>query len=193
MEGNRFFMKPTQELEREHQVIQLALKILDKMIHNLETGDEVSPEDFERVMEFFKIFTDKCHHIKEEDIFYPVMAEVEVMGLGGENLVAMMLTEHDLGREYVKKMSEGVERYKQGDNDASFMIMETARDYISLLSQHIDKEDKILYPIVDAHITEEQEHEFVKRFADLEQNMIGQGKHEELHKVLERLARVYLK
>lgn len=186
-------MKPTQELEREHQAIQLALKILDKMIHNLETGDEVSPEDFGRVMDFFRIFTDKCHRTKEEDIFYPVMAEVEIMGLGGEDLVAMMLTEHDLGREYVKKMSEGVERYKQGDNDASFTIMEVARDYISLLSQHIDKEDKILYPIVDAHITEEQEHELLKQFAVMEHTVIGEGKHEELYRILEQLAQVYLK
>lgn len=186
-------MKPTQELEKEHRTIQLALKILDKMTRNLETGDEVNPDDLELLMEFLKIFTDKCHHTKEEEIFYPIMAEVEIIEVEGKNLVAMMLTEHDLERDYVKKMSENVQRYKQGDNDSSFVIMETARNYTALLSQHIDKEDKILYPIVDAHITEEQEHEFVKRFADLEQNMIGQGKHEELHKVLERLERVYLK
>jgi len=186
-------MKPTQELEKEHRTIRVALKVLDKMTHNLETGDEVNPDDMECLMEFLKTFTDKCHHTKEEGIFYPIMAEVEIIGVEGENLVSMMLTEHDLGREYVKKMSEEVQRYKQGDNDSSFVVMETARNYMVLLSQHIDKEDKILYPIVDAHITEEQEQELVKRFAELEQNMIGEGKHEEMHRMLEQLERVYLK
>lgn len=183
-------MKPSDQLKQEHEAVKLALKILDKIAKNLETGDEVNPQDLESLMEFIKVFVDKCHHTKEEKIFYPLAGEIEWAKENGP--IAMMLTEHDLGRECVKEMSSAVHRYKDGEKDASFVIIQKARDYIALLNDHIAKEDDILYPLIDAQLSEAQEKEIEEKFESLERDVIGEGKHEEFHRLLDRLKDLYL-
>lgn len=61
-----------------------------------------------------------------------------------------------------------------------------------MLAEHIDKEDKILYPLADEVLTPAKQQELVTAFEKLEIDQIGVGKHEEFHKLLERLEEVYL-
>jgi len=57
----------------------------------------------------------------------------------------------------VRGMADAIPAYKAGDVAAGRKIAENARGYIRLLTQHIDKEDNILYPIADARLTEKQQ------------------------------------
>ncbi len=89
----------------------------------------------------------------------------------------MMLIEHDLGRGFIKGMVEGREFTKN------------ARNYIALLNDHIDKEDNILYMIADMHIPPEEQKNLLKEFDKIEEEKVGEGKHEEFHKNLSLIAR----
>ncbi|MGQ9627286.1 MAG: hemerythrin domain-containing protein [Anaerolineae bacterium] len=178
-------MRPTEKLKEEHKAIKLILKILEKACVRLESGEEVNPEHLEQILEFIKLFADKCHHGKEEDLLFLAMEEAGFPREGGP--IAVMLMEHDLGRNYVKGMSEDVAQYKAGELEISSKIVENARNYIALLTQHIEKEDNILYPMADMHLSEEKQRELIEEFEKLEHERIGIGKHEELHKLLHHL------
>jgi hemerythrin-like domain-containing protein len=102
-----------------------------------------------------------------------------------------MLTEHDMGRGYVRGMSEAIAKYKAGDGKASSAIVGNARNYIALLTQHIDKEDNILYPMADVHLSEDKQKELLEEFERVERERIGVGKHEEFHELLDHLKQVY--
>jgi hemerythrin-like domain-containing protein len=184
-------MKPTEQLKEEHQLIKLMLRIAEKVCEKLESGEEVDPEHLERIVEFIRVFADKCHHGKEEDLLFAAMEEVGIPRKGGP--IGVMLTEHDMGRGYVKGMSEAIAKYKAGDRKASSAIVENARNYIALLTQHIDKEDNVLYPMADMHLSEERQKELLEEFEVVEREKIGVGKHEQFHKLLEHLKQVYLK
>jgi hemerythrin-like domain-containing protein len=183
-------MKPTEQLKEEHQAIKLMLRISEKVCGKLESGEEVNPEHLEQMIEFIKVFADKCHHGKEEDLLFTAMEEAGITREGGP--IGVMLAEHDMGRGYVKGMSEAVAKYKAGDHKASFAIVENARNYITLLTQHIDKEDNILYPMADMHLSEDQQKALLEGFERVERERIGAGKHEEFHKLLDHLQEVYL-
>jgi hemerythrin-like domain-containing protein len=75
----------------------------------------------------------------------------------------------------------------------SSQFAENAEKYIELLTQHIDKEDNILYPMADMQLSEEKQRELIEEFEELEQERIGVGKHEELHELLRHLEDKYLK
>jgi hemerythrin-like domain-containing protein len=184
-------MKPTEQLKEEHQAIKVMLRILEKVCQKLESGEEVNPEHLEQMVEFIKAFADKCHHGKEEDLLFIAMEEAGIPKESGP--IGVMLTEHDMGRGYVRGMSEAVTQYKAGDRKASSAIVENARNYIALLTQHIDKEDHILYPMADMHLSEERQKELVEEFERVEREEIGVGKHQEFHQLLEHLREVYLK
>src|SRR5512137_1052010 len=106
-------MKPTEQLKEEHREIELMLKILEKACKKLESGEKVSPEHLEKIVEFIRVFVDKCHHAKEEDQLFPAMEEAGIPKQGGP--IGVMLLEHDMGRESVREMSEVLRKYKSGD------------------------------------------------------------------------------
>lgn len=98
-----------------------------------------------------------------------------------------MLIEHNMGRDYVKGMVEAVANYKSGDQKAREKFAQDSRNYIDLLTQHIDKEENILYMMADMHLSEEQEEKLLEEFEKIEQKRIGPGKHEEYHKLIHHL------
>ena len=184
-------MTPTDELKEEHQGILLMLKILDKVCVKLESKEKVDPRHLERIVEFFRVFADKCHHGKEEDLLFP---EMEKSGIPKERgPIGVMLMEHDQGRAFVRGMGEAAASYKKGESTAPAEFAKNARDYIALLTQHINKEDNILFPMGDRAISMEKQEELVKSFETLERTKIGAGTHEEFHQLLHHLQEVYLK
>jgi hemerythrin-like domain-containing protein len=184
-------MRPTEELKKEHEAIKLMIRIMGSVSARLESGKEVDPNHLESILEFIKVFADKCHHAKEEDLLFPAMEKAGIPREGGP--VGVMLLEHDEGRGFVKAMGDGIALYTKGDLSAGSKIAENARNYMVLLSQHIDKEDNILYPMADMRIPEADQTELEKEFEKVEIEKIGRGKHEEFHQLLHKLKEEYLK
>lgn len=183
-------MKATEQLKAEHEGIKLMLKILDKICDKLKSAQELNQEHFARILEFLKVFADKCHHGKEEELLFPAMEETGVSKEGGP--IAVMLSEHNQGRGHIKGMSEAFERFKKGDCKASSRIIENGGDYIALLTQHIDKENNILFPMADKRLSETEQDKLAEEFEKLEIERIGAGKHEEFHALLHHLKETYL-
>lgn len=65
-------MQATEVLKTEHRAIELMLRILDNVSDRLERGETVDTGDLEAMVEFIRVFADRCHHAKEEDhLFRP--------------------------------------------------------------------------------------------------------------------------
>lgn len=183
-------MRPTKELKNEHIAIELMLDILDKVSDKLDSGEVVDINDLESIINFIKIFADKCHHHKEEDLLFPAMEKAGIPREGGP--IGVMLNDHQSGREYVKKMMEAVAGIKEGDKKEAKNFAKNAKNYIQLLREHIEKEDNILYPLADAQLTFKQQKELKNGFVKTEKEIIGEGKHEEFHRLLDALKKKYL-
>lgn len=182
-------MKATEILKEEHKVIKRMLKILGKLCEIIEKGEKVENEDMRKILEFIKVFADTCHHGKEEGLLFPAMESVGIPREGGP--IGVMLYEHNVGRNFVKGMANGIEELEKGNEKAKKEIVENARGYIELLSAHIEKEDNILYPMADMHLSEEEQNELVEKFEKLEEEVIGKGTHEAFHKLVENLEAIY--
>jgi hemerythrin-like domain-containing protein len=182
-------LRPTKVLKEEHDAIKLMLKILERVCDKLES-EEVNLEHLEKILEFIRVFADKCHHEKEEALLFPAMEKAGIPREGGP--IGVMLREHNLGRDYVREMSEGIQEYKKGNRKAASKIVENAKNYLRLLSQHIDKENNVLYRIADARLSSEKQRELLEEFEKVEEEKVGKGKHEEFHKLLHHLKEVYL-
>lgn len=183
-------MKPTTELSHEHQAILLLIRVLETMSGRLEAGEPVDPGHLEKAVDFIKVFADKCHHGKEEDLLFPAMEKAGIPRSGGP--LGVMLSEHVAGRSYVKAMTESLPGIQKGDQAAARAFAENARKYGALLTQHIHKEDHVLYPMADARLSPSQQKELEACFADVEEKVIGHGKHEEYHRLLKELEAAYL-
>jgi hemerythrin-like domain-containing protein len=184
-------MKATDQLKAEHEGIKMMLSILDKICLKLESGEQADVNHLEQILEFFRIFVDRCHHGKEEDLLFPAMEQAGVPREGGP--IGQMLVEHDHGRSYVKGMADAVADYKAGNLEAAKKIATNARGYIATLQAHIQKENMVLFSIADSRLSNETQERLYEEFEQLEENKIGLGKHEEFHGLLNHLADMYLK
>lgn len=178
-------------LKEEHQNILLMLQVLEAACKKLETGEDINKDDLYKMVDFIKIFADKSHHYKEEDLLFPAMVEAGIPKDGGP--IGVMLAEHTTGRNFVQGMSRALEEFSTGSAEASSQIVKNARGYIALLKDHIYKEDNILYPMAEMHITDEKHNKLLQEFEQVITDKIGIDKHKELIETLNQLKDTYLK
>ncbi|MCL5962013.1 MAG: hemerythrin domain-containing protein [Chloroflexi bacterium] len=178
-------MNATDVLRDEHEGIKRVLTVLEKETGALKAGREVPPRVFEDILEFITVFADSCHHGKEETALFPRLEEKGIPREGGP--VGVMLMEHDEGRQYVQTFREGVALYKEGKPEGKQKIIEGGMGYANLLRAHIDKENNILFKLADRILPQPEQAELVERFERIEAEKIGQGTHERLHGLIDKL------
>ena len=163
---------------------------MEAVCKKLEAGEDVKIDDLNDMVKFIKEFADRSHHLKEEDLLFPAMEEVGIPHEGGP--IGVMLSEHTIGREYVKGLSLGISNYDKGNSSAANQIIENARNYASLLSDRIYKEDNVLYPVAEMQIPKEKQDELLKQFETVGSEEIGLDKQKELLDILNKLKESYL-
>src|SRR4030067_3368172 len=154
-------MVATDALKKDHRVIEKMLRLLELTSMKLENGENVPVDLLKKALDFIRNFADNYHHGKEEDILFKIMGEKGFAIEGGP--ITVMLDEHNTGRGYTLALSEGIEKYASGDNNAGKDIAENARNYTRLLATHIMKEDNILYNMADKILPEIQQEELFKK------------------------------
>jgi hemerythrin-like domain-containing protein len=88
-------------------------------------------------------------------------------------------------------MAQAAKNYTHEPEKAAKAFSENARGYISLLRQHIQKEDNVLYPMADKHLSPEEDGKLMDAFEQIERERIGPGKHEEFHRLLKKMEGTY--
>ncbi|MEE8331007.1 MAG: hemerythrin domain-containing protein [Acidimicrobiia bacterium] len=136
----------TEVLRTEHQLILEVASVLERA---LDGGDAFDALD--ECVVFFRLFTDACHHGKEEDLLFPALEDHGMPGDSGP--IAVMLEEHRIGRGLVKRMGEALPAAKQGDAAAVADLTEAGRGYVEMIRAHIAKEDGILFQMADGIVT----------------------------------------
>lgn len=182
-------MKSTDVLKEEHGGVKIMLGILGKVCDRLGSGQAVPAGDLDRLLEFLKVFVDRCHHAKEEDFLFPALERAGIQREGGP--IGVMLSEHVQGREFIRGMSDAAEGCRNGDRDAVERFTFNARGYTELLLAHIEKEDEILYPLADRLLNDAADEKMVEEFERVEEERVGHGKHEEFHRLMEELQKSY--
>ena len=184
-------MDPIKDLTEEHEAVRLTLRVLEKISTDIDRSRKIANSDhIDALLEFFRVFVDKCHHGKEEKLLFPALEEVGVGKEGGP--IGVMLDEHRQGRELVEAMTAAMTQYRQGEAAAAARFSEAAKAYIDLLNRHIEKENNVLFSIAGRHLSQDTLSELKKGFDRIETEEIGVGRHDEFHRMLHNLEKVYL-
>lgn len=126
-----------EELRADHE------KILAELA-KLEADPEGHAKEF---LEFTESFAEPHHH-KEEQVLFPALEQKGIPNEGGP--IGVMLTEHEIKRGHVKDLRKAVE------NNESAGIKEHALAIVSLMRDHIAKENDILYPMAEQVLTPDE-------------------------------------
>ena len=177
--------QPTSVLRAEHQVILRVIDVLKRLVERSERGEGFESDAFSRCVEFFRFFADACHHAKEEDLLFPMLESRGVPREGGP--IGVMLYEHQLARGYTREMGEALQANHRGEPEAQQQFHTAAREYIELLTNHISKEDNILFTMGDSMMTDDDQTTLCSKFCEVGCQAFGGKKREELARIADEL------
>jgi hemerythrin-like domain-containing protein len=176
----------TENLENDHVSILRLTDIILAMVEN--RSDKI--EHFELVVNLIRNFADGLHHAKEENLLFPLLCE---KGFSPEmGPVAVMLNEHEQGRNFVRAALEGIEEFKNGNYGELQTIYENLGNYASLLQSHINKENNILFRMADQVLNDGEQQALLDQFSEVENNAEAEfNGHNSIQKI-NTLADIYL-
>ncbi|MEW6746212.1 MAG: hemerythrin domain-containing protein [Planctomycetota bacterium] len=182
-------MRPTEILSQEHQVILKVLDCLERIADCCQSSMKIDVGPAREALEFFRLFADRCHHLKEEHRLFPALVRKGFPSSDGP--IFVMNLEHEQGRRYVRQMDDAIERHERGEAGAPAAFVSHARAYVVMLREHIAKEDHCLFPMVDQALDANAQREVVEAFEQAERDDLGEGTHERLLAVASQLCERY--
>lgn len=175
--SNNKIRKPTDILKKDHKMIMDIIKILEACAGTLEEGGKCDLDLLKNGMDMIKNFTHKYHRRMEDSVLFKI-AEKKDAPWGGGN-ISSMLREHEEGAERVRDLADILkESVKEGtvSKKTRKAIIKNLYGYSSLLSSHLMREEKILYPLIENLLTKQEKTNILRTFErfDLEAKEIGE-------------------
>jgi hemerythrin-like domain-containing protein len=149
------YSPPVKKLVDEHCWIKRLLAQIPAVIDKLDLSSESDRQLVRDMLDFIRNYADRFHHAKEEDILFKYFDE-------SLDILQVMLTDHENGRAHVRAIAEAAEKQDRAT------ACEHLVAYRELLTEHIKKEDEILYPWMDKELSDSQIGEMFSAFADVD-------------------------
>ena len=163
-----------QALMEEHSIILEAIHVLNQSTTKIKSDKRLPQEFFDTLLKIIQKFADKCHHGKEEAVLFPLIRQ---RNCSQTEVISTLLKDHQKGRDSIVALKEALSR-----NDAEGVIQNSAA-YSEQLQSHIDKENQV-FPIWFRELGSKDKEDLFEQFEEIEEKVIGIGKHEEyLHKI----------
>jgi hemerythrin-like domain-containing protein len=166
------------------------LDIMDAMTASVREGERPSVDDISQTIEFLRVFVDKCHHTKEEQLLFPAVRAAGIPAV--EDVIVALLAEHVQGRGSVSRIAEMAERLSDGDESAAPELADAMSGYTKLLREHIVREENDCFSAADSELPAHVQAELEQGYDRIERDVVGGGVHESFHALLDRLAQQYL-
>ncbi len=173
------YSPPIKKLVDEHVLIKRWIALIPEVIKHLETESNGDLKIVYEGADFIRSYADKFHHAKEEDILFKYFDE-------NLDIIRTMLKDHEKGRSQVKALIESA------DNKDRRGISQHLLAYRELLSEHIKKEDEILYPWMDRNLSVTQVGLLYSKFNEVEEKY-GDGVAKKYEKFILDLEENFLK
>lgn len=184
-------MESIKIMVEEHENIRRMLKVIRKLSYEVMTNGDYDIEDVSKVIDFVRIYADKHHHGKEEDILFDTMNK-EIERLAKSGAITGMYIEHDSGRLYMANLEKAVTSFKEGNDEARLDIIANSISYADLLDRHIEKENTAMYKFAQNMLNDSSKAYIEEECEKIESEATESGLQEKYLDLLEELEKKYL-
>jgi len=169
----------------EHRIIEQVLGSFETLGQEIRGGLAVERPLLGEYTDFLRSYADSRHHMKEEDVLFARMVERGFSRQFGP--IAAMLEEHRQGRFHVTALSGLAEAPGPLSEAERTQLVAIAGGFVGLLRQHIQKEDRILYPMALSELSPADLDQVNSQFAETERRLRDDGTHDRQSALVERL------
>lgn len=149
-------MKPIGILMREHRIIERMLALLEKEKDAMKASGKVHIDFLTAAVDFLRVYSDKIHHGKEEDILFRGLS-AKPLSIEHRRTISQLMDDHMTARSYIRILDGARDRYIHNSPGAVLEIIGTIERIQLLYATHIETEEKnFFYPAMDYFSDEEQ-------------------------------------
>ncbi|HSW75576.1 MAG TPA: hemerythrin domain-containing protein [Candidatus Saccharimonadales bacterium] len=174
-EQEEFEMGPTEDLMREHGLLNRILLIYEECMKRIDNNIDFSLKDLEQAAYLVKSFIHDYHEKLEEDYIFSLFEKhkKEV------RLVKTLKNQHVKGRAVTAELLRLVRLQDLNQNSNCLSIQDAAaikklmKKFIVMYRPHEAREDTVLFPQVRELISEEEFEKLGDMFEDTEHELFG--------------------
>ena len=156
--GQISYSPPIKKLVEEHLLIKRWAALIPDVIRNINLKTETGRQLIRDGIDFIRSYADRYHHAKEEDILFKYFDE-------STDILRVMHEDHKVARSHVQSMLEALEKQDEAT------LARHLNAYGDLLTEHIRKEDEILYPWMDKNLSMRQIGELFSKFDEVDRQI----------------------
>ena len=160
------YSPPMKTLVDEHVLIKRWVALIPTVVENLDLDSDEGRRLIRKGIDFIRSYADRFHHAKEEEILFKYFDE-------NSDILKVMHEDHTNARSHVAAMLQAL------DNKNKAALAEHLLAYGELLSEHIKKEDEILYPWMDRNLSITQVGEIFSKFNEVDNKMVESARNYE--------------
>ncbi|BEQ13547.1 hemerythrin domain-containing protein [Desulfoferula mesophila] len=163
-------MQPIGPLMHEHRLIERMTDLIRKQAELVQGGAEPEAKLIADAVEFFRVYADRCHHGKEEDLLFRELSHKklppELSAITDE-----LIQEHKQGRAMVKSLYEANLAHVQSGDGAQELVG-LLQKLAAFYPRHIEKEDKrFFFPIMEFFSRQEMD-QMLQDFYEFDRKLI---------------------
>lgn len=155
-----------QELKHDHHVIQQVVAGMSTVAELLDSGKQVDPSVLVDLVQFLRVFADQCHHEKEEQHLFPLLA-AKANGSAKREL-EFLEREHRSAKQLVGQLAKVAAVYIHHPAAVRYRIIDLLQQLVELYPAHIWKEDFLLFPLAQQSLSTTEQQDLREKFEDVE-------------------------
>lgn len=155
----------------EHRLIERMITVVKDILKQIKSRQRVDSTAIDTAVDFIRTYADRVHHGKEEDILFREMSK-RPLSARDKQLMQELVEEHVTGRRMTQAVVEANKRYRNGDASALADISVNLGKLVEFYPQHIQKEDKVFFPVIRSYLSDEEDQSLLAEFMGFDQKMI---------------------
>jgi hemerythrin-like domain-containing protein len=164
-------IRPNGPLMVEHRLIEKMVVLLKNEAVRMKVDKNLNPEFVSAAVDFFRIYADRTHHGKEEDILFRECSKKQLTP-ELKNMMIGFVDDHIFARAKVGALLECKDRFVKGDKMAVKDSIGLINELVALYPTHIKKEDKEFFPAVLKYFSDDEQDFMTKEFFEFDKSMI---------------------
>ncbi len=138
-------------LKREHRTVLLVAEAARRDLEGAGETQQIAADELERLLDFFRYFTNSCHDPKEEDLLFTALHR---RGPPWDAYpLRELVREHQQMRVVLDSASDRLPLARAGNAGAALSLVHDLEVHLDILERHIAAEEQALFPMAQELLT----------------------------------------
>jgi hemerythrin-like domain-containing protein len=155
----------------EHRLIEQMLNVIRRTLESVKQTQSIDPYFVDTAVDFIRVYADRTHHGKEEDILFKELRNKHLSNEDGQ-VMGELIEEHIFGRKTTKALIEANLAYRNGTKAALGEVTACLETLVDFYPKHIRKEDAVFFPASRTYFSDEEDQALLAKFWEFDRKMI---------------------